>query len=215
LPSLPLPNRLATVQTGGRSGVRRAEAADHPRLVRTLAAAFADDPGWSHLLPGADREQRQRVFFASELRHLVPARREVWMSEDGAAAAIWGPPERWSVPASAVLRQAPAMARVFGRRLPLALRYLIRIERSHPRGRAHWYLEFFGAEPASQGQGLGTSLLRPILTLCDRDKLGAYLESSTERSCALYERHGFEVVEIFEMPGGGPPIRRMWREPGR
>ena len=66
-----------------------------------------------------------------------------------------------------------------------------------------------------QGQGLGSALMRPILTLCDRDRLGAYLESSSDRSQALYERHGFEVVEVFDMPGGGPPIRRMWREPGR
>jgi RimJ/RimL family protein N-acetyltransferase len=52
-----------------------------------------------------------------------------------------------------------------------------------------------------------------MLALCDRDGIGAYLESSSERSQALYERHGFQVVETFDMPGGGPPIRRMWREP--
>jgi len=36
------------------------------------------------------------------------------------------------------------------------------------------------------------------------------LEASSERNRALYERHGFRVVERFNMPGGGP-IRRMWR----
>jgi ribosomal protein S18 acetylase RimI-like enzyme len=200
----------------GSIGVRRAQPGDHPRVAKALASAFADDPGWSFLLPrDDDREQRQRLFFDSELHHLVPARREVWVSEDGSAAAIWGPPGLWSVPLPKVARQAPAMMRVFGRRLPNALRYLIRIENSHPKDRPHWYLEFLGTEPARQGQGMGSSLLRPILALCDRDGIGAYLESSTERSQALYERHGFEVVELFNMPGGGPVIRRMWREPQR
>ena len=204
------------MQTAGRIGVRRAEPTDHERVAQTLATAFAEDPGWSFLLPDErDRERRERLFFDSALRHLVPVRREVWVSEDGSAAAIWAPPELWAVPAPKVARQAPQMVRVFGRRLPLALRYLIRIERSHPTDSPHWYLEFLGTEPRRQGQGLGSALLRPILALCDRDGQGAYLESSTDRSQALYERHGFEVVETFDMPGGGPSIRRMWREPGR
>ncbi len=200
----------------GQIGVRRAEPGDHPRVAQALAAAFVDDPGWSFLLPDErNREQRERRFFDSALCHLVPARREVWVSEDGSAAAIWGPPELWAVPVPKVMRQAPQMVRVFGRRLPLALRYLMRVERRHPKDRPHWYLEFLGTEPERQGKGLGSALLRPILALCDRDGLGAYLESSSDRSQALYERHGFEAVETFNMPGGGPLIRRMWRDPQR
>jgi ribosomal protein S18 acetylase RimI-like enzyme len=202
------------VQPTAQAPVRRAEPADYARASEVLSAAFADDPGWSFLLPRAeDREQRERRFFDSAFHHLVPARRQLWTSEDGSAAAVWGPPGLWSIPVPSVLRQGPAMVSVFGPRLPKALRYLIRIERSHPT-EPHWYLEFLGAEPERQGQGLGSALLRPILALCDRDRVGAYLESSTDRSQALYERHGFEVVERFDMPGGGPPIRRMWRDPG-
>jgi ribosomal protein S18 acetylase RimI-like enzyme len=195
--------------------VRRATPADHEQIAKTLASAFADDPAWSWLMPFADREQRQRLYFETSLNHLVPSRREVWVSEEGSAAAIWAPPGLWSVPIGTVLRQAVPMTRVFGRRLPLGLRYLLRVEHRHPRSPEHWYLEVLGTEPARQGQGLGSALLRPMLALCDRDGLGAYLESSSERNRALYERHGFGVVETFDMPGGGPDIRRMWRDPQR
>lgn len=201
--------------SGGDFPVRRAQLADHKQVVRTLANAFVDDPAWSWLLPYLDRERRLRVFFETELRHLVPARREIWVSEDGSAAAVWGPPGRWSVPIGTVLREAAPMLRVFGRRLQLALRYLMRVEHLHPRRPEHWYLEILGTDPARQGQGLGSALLRPILALCDRDQIGAYLESSSERNRAFYERHGFSVVETFDMPGGGPTIRRMWRDPAR
>jgi ribosomal protein S18 acetylase RimI-like enzyme len=184
-------------------------------VARALASAFADDPAWSWLLPYPDREQRQLLFFETDLRHLVPGRRDVWMTDDGSAAAVWAPPGRWTVPLGTVLREAPSMLRVFGRRLPLAIRYLVRAERLHPRNPPHWYLQVLGTEPARQGRGLGSALLRPMLALCDRDGIGAYLESSSERNRALYERHGFSVVETFDMPGGGPTIRRMWRDPRR
>jgi ribosomal protein S18 acetylase RimI-like enzyme len=198
----------------GEVTVRRAEPADFPRLADTFAAAFNDDPAWSWLLPWADREQRLHFFFETELAHLVPERRQIWTTDDCSAVASWGPPGLWSVPVPTVLRFAPRMLRVFGRRLPLGLRYLMRVEHKHPRTQ-HWYLEILATQPARQGQGLGSALLRPMLALCDRDGIGAYLESSSERSQALYERHGFGVVEVFAMPGGGPDIRLMWRDPAR
>jgi ribosomal protein S18 acetylase RimI-like enzyme len=198
----------------GQIPVRRAIAAEHERAAEVLAAAFADDPAWSWLMPFPDRERRHRLFFETMIANEVPARRELWVSEDCGAAAMWAPPGLWSVPVRTVVREAGPMLRVFGRRLQLALRYLIRVERLHPPQPPHWYLEVIGTEPARQGRGLGSALLRPVLALCDRDGLGAYLESSSERNRALYERHGFEVVETFNMPGGGPDIRRMWRDPG-
>ena len=91
-------------QPAGQISVRRAEPGDDPRIAEVLAAAFADDPAWSWLMPFADRQQRQRLFFETELRHLVPDRREVWTTEDGSAAALWAPPGRWSVPIGTVLR---------------------------------------------------------------------------------------------------------------
>jgi GNAT superfamily N-acetyltransferase len=202
------------MQSVGQVPVRRVGPEDHPRAAEALADAFVDDDAFGWLLQFPDRARRLRLFFETMLQHHVPGRREVWRSEDGSAAAVWAPPGLWAVPTLRVAREAPAMAKVFGRRLPYALRYLIKAERLHPRKPPHWYLEALGTQRARQGQGLGSALLRPILALCDRDGLGAYLESSSERNRVLYERHGFEVVETFRMPGGGPEIRRMWRDPG-
>jgi GNAT superfamily N-acetyltransferase len=66
---------------------------------------------------------------------------------------------------------------------------------------------------AWQGRGFGAALLRPILERCDAEQVPAYLEASTPRNRALYERHGFKVVEECRYASDGPPMWRMWREP--
>lgn len=199
---------------GGSLEARRATPADHEAAAEALALAFVDDPGWSHLLPNTEtRGERLLEFFTTEIANVVPGYRELWVLEDGSGAALWGRPGRWRVPFTRTARPAPSMARVFGRRLALAIWTQLRFERKHPARPDHWYLQYVGVEPRRQGRGLGAALLSPVLRLCDESGTPAYLEASSDRNYLLYERHGFELTETFPMPLRGPPIREMWREP--
>lgn len=198
---------------GSSPAVRLASDGEHEVAAEALALAFAADPCLAHLLPNERlRPEQLLAYFTSEIETLVPEYRQLWVSADGSAAAIWAPPGRWRVPIGLTLREARTMTRVFGRRLPLALWTLLRLERHHPRP-GHWYLHYLGVEPKRQGKGLGVALLAPVLERCDQEKAPAYLESSTERNRVLYERNGFELTDTFEMPLNGPPLREMWREP--
>lgn len=197
-----------------RVGVRPATEADHEAAAEALALAFAEDPAWAHLIPGEGVQgERLLTFFTAEIANLVPEHRQLWVTEDGCGAAIWGAPGAWRVPLPRTLRPARQMARVFRHRLGLAIWAQLRVERHHPRAPDHWYLHYIGVEPRRQGRGIGAALLEPLLARCDAEGLPAYLESSTERNRVLYERNGFELTSTFPLPGGGPPIREMWREP--
>lgn len=199
---------------GPNPQVRPATEADHEAAAEALALAFADDPAWAHLIPDpATRAERLLVFFTVELENADPEHHQVWVTEDGSGAAIWASPGHWRAPFSQTLRSLRPMAAVFGRRLALAVWTLLRVERHHPRKPGHWYLHYLGVEPRRQGRGLGGTLLAPMLELCDQDEIPAYLESSTERNRALYERNGFALTGTFDMPAGGPPVREMWRDP--
>jgi hypothetical protein len=55
--------------------------------------------------------------------------------------------------------------------------------------------------------------MRPVLDRCDAEKVPAYLEATSPRNRALYERHGFEVTEEFTLGPESPPLWRMWRPP--
>jgi GNAT superfamily N-acetyltransferase len=158
-----------------------------------------------------DRTERLRRFFETELREIAIPRGLVWTTEDVAGAAVWAPPGDWRVPVTTMAREVPPMTRVFGRRLALALWSRLRMDARHPKGPSHWYLATMGVAPESQGRGLGTALMRPALEEIDGASIPAYLESSTPRSRALYERHGFAVTGSLNYPMGGPPIWTMWR----
>jgi hypothetical protein len=54
--------------------------------------------------------------------------------------------------------------------------------------------------------------MRPTLDRCDREGSPAYLEATSDRSAALYERLGFSVIRELRV-GGSPPLWLMLRRP--
>jgi len=189
--------------------VRKAGPGDTAGVAATLARAFEHDRVMRWLAPG---EQRLQPAFTLYLERIWLAHDACFVTTDGLAAACWLPPGKWRLSAARRLALLPALARVMGGDLPRMTRGLLAIERRHP-PRPHWYLPLVGVVPEAQGRGRGATLLRHMLDRCDGERTPAYLEATTERSRALYALHGFEVTEELHLPGGGPPVWPMWREP--
>ena len=198
-----------------RESARRAEELDLPRLAQVLSRAFLDDPvaRWS-CRPDRLRPKVLERVFGLRLRQLF-GHHEIWTSDRLASAAVWAPPERWKTTVSDDIALGWALARNprLTLRTPLVIRGLLEVEATHPGAPPHWYLAVLGTDPPAQGQGLASEMIRPILQECDRDGVGAYLESSNERNLDFYARHGFRVVQEKRLPRG-PLIWLMWRDPG-
>jgi ribosomal protein S18 acetylase RimI-like enzyme len=194
-------------------GVRRATPADVPKLAKTLSRAFLDDPvaRWS-CRPDRLRPRMLERFHAIRLRQLL-AEQEVWTTDTLTCAALWAPPKRWgTTPRQDLEMGVPLLHPRLLHRLPLIVSEMARLERSHPHDPPHWYLAILGTDPSAQGQGHGSATLGPVLEQCDRDSLGAYLESSKESNIAFYTRHGFRVTGELRLPRG-PRLWPMWRDP--
>jgi ribosomal protein S18 acetylase RimI-like enzyme len=192
---------------------RRASRADVPAISRTLSRAFFTDPVASWLLPDVSRRHAMlERFFHLALEKIHLQHQEVYVADDGVAAALWDPPGTW--------RPSPAdLVRVFGGLIPFLGTGLVRgfrvqtlLERKHPR-RRHFYLATLGTDPDHQNHGIGSALLRHVLVRCDAEGIPAYLEASSEDNRRLYLRHGFAISEVIQLPGGGPPMWLMWRDP--
>ena len=192
--------------------VRTANSNDVPTLAETMSAAFQDDPVMSWLLPDErERPERLRRFFDLELRLVGLARGSVWTAADRDGAVISTPPGKWRLPVAVTLSHGPAFTRAFGTRLPVAGALLQLMEHRHIR-EPHHYLAYVGVVPARQGQGLGTQLMLPTLRRCDERGLPAYLEATSPRNVALYERLGFEILDELRLRDS-PPLIRMRRPP--
>jgi ribosomal protein S18 acetylase RimI-like enzyme len=192
-----------------RSRTVPATPADHHAIADLMAAAFADDPLWTWLIPPRHREARLYRLFTALARHAVDSG-QAYLTADRSAVAIWSPPRRWQLPARSLIRAAPHVVRSAGTRLPRLLRRLSDIEAHHARQPPeHWYLEFLATHPSAQGRGLGSALLHDAFQRYD---LPIYLETSSEQNLSFYRRAGFTVTGELNFRRG-PRQWTLWRAP--
>lgn len=188
--------------------VRTATPSDVGALAATIAEAFQDDPVMSWCYPDAvERAGILQEGFRVILDVAVPLG-GVETVEDEVAGSIWFPP---GAQFDADLMAAD-LVEASGAYAERVLTLLGLMEEHHPEDEHHQYLMVLGTRTAWQSKGLGSALLRSVLTACDRDGTPAYLEATSERNRSLYERHGFEVTETVHLPDG-PAFWCMWREP--
>lgn len=191
-------------------GVRVAQASERDAVLDTLMLAFSGDPCLRYVLDTPEKLLKGFHAFAGAMGGAALDEGTAWLAEDAAAAALWLPP--------GVTSDREAMMAVIGElareeKLPVLGEVGETIAAYHPQ-EPHWYLAMIGVDPARQGRGYGSAILRESLRRCDEEGVIAYLESSNPKNVPLYERHGFEVIG-FVQPADFPGINPMVRQPRR
>jgi len=194
------------------TAVRHAVRADLEPLQGALADAFADDPMMAWIYPDADtRPEFTQAFMRAGLEIGFP-HGHVYSITPNAGAAVWAPPDVDMFDDAAITNMFTILGEQIGARSEEVGNGLLQINEHHPHDVPHFYLFILCTTRAQQGKGLGSSLMREVLDRCDRQGLGAYLESSNLRNVPFYERHGFKVItEVTLSPEF--TARPMWREP--
>jgi GNAT superfamily N-acetyltransferase len=194
-------------------GVITAGPADADTLSHLIAGAFLHLPPSRWLI--GDPAARRAIFpsyfriyvehaLATGIVHTTPGR---------TAAALWLPVSASgpAPPAGYVARLAAAT----GRWHTAFTAFDAALEGHHPAGTAHPHLALLAVHPDHQGQGTGSLLLAAYHAALDHDNIPAYLEAVTKRTRRLYARHGYLLCSDapIRLPGGGPLMWPMWREP--
>jgi len=193
--------------------VRRATSDDVDAMAAQLAETFFDDPVIGHIFRNPPRRDAGlRAYFRTQMRADYLPFGGCYTTDGYAGSAIWAPAGKPLLTGlTAIVTMLPVLPYVAAN-LVTTLRLLNLVESMHPH-EPHWYLATLGTAVAQQGKGVGSALMRPVLEHCDTEGIPCYLESSKERNVPFYRRHGFEIVKEVPLPGEGPPIWTMWREP--
>lgn len=198
-----------------QDSVRVATAADLDGIVTVLADSFHDDPLMSWAFPDPQARSRRLAalwrFMAGEGYLPFGASTVVGgLRSDADAAALWLAPEQELDEAFWAARARTFVASLEGDVARLSS--LSEVMAAHHPGEPHWYLLAIGVSPQRQGGRLGSALLAHTLARADDEGAPAYLEATSPRSRALYERFGFSATGELTAPDG-PVLWPMWREP--
>jgi GNAT superfamily N-acetyltransferase len=196
--------------TAGRQATDR----DLDAITETLTLAFADDPVWGRwAFPESARAAEQRRAYFRLCLECALRHRWVRVTKRCEAVASWIPPGRVELTENDERRLATLAGEMLGDHARVFLQGTDLFSASHPNERPHYYLSLLGTRDDHRGKGLGMALLRESLALIDAEGMPAYLESTNPANLFRYERLGFVRVGAFTLPGGGPTVDTMWREP--
>ena len=178
-----------------------------------LARAFHDDPILNWLFAGADDIKTTIDRFFPHAMASAITRGHLYRSPKWEAVAYWSPPGATGMfnPEDGLVVREFVVEQI-GVERALETSQLSEIMAEHHITEPHFYLPFIGVDPELQGRGHGVTVMAPVMELCDRNELCAYLESSNPRNIPFYERLGFEVTSEFAADGG-PPMAGMRRTP--
>ena len=190
------------------SSIRTATAADPERCLAVLTLAFCSDPPCRWVWP--DPQQYLEAFprFARAFGGAAIDHGSAHYYEGFSGVALWLPP--------GVGPDEASLARVIEDTVADELKgatfsMFEQMSACHPR-EPHWHLPLIGVDPAHQGKGIGSAILRHVLSACDGQKVSAYLEATSPRNIPLYKRHGFEALDSIQV-ADSPAVVPMLRKP--
>ncbi|RUT02797.1 GCN5-like N-acetyltransferase [Dulcicalothrix desertica PCC 7102] len=196
----------------------RLEESQIDEATITLYQAFDNDPMLRYITleNNLARADIIKCFCQAILRYTKSYNTIYTTSKDLKGVAIWIPPGQFPINFVRLLQ-----AGLY--KLPFKLGWsgfnrwvsLFTLDSYHKSdmSQPHWYLLILGVIPTYQGQGIGSSLLQPILKQADAEKLPCYLETFTTASVRFFQKHGFKVLKTDQLPGNALSFWTMKREP--
>jgi ribosomal protein S18 acetylase RimI-like enzyme len=180
------------------------------QAVGTVVLAFSADPIARWFYPDPHQYLLHFPSFVRAFADRAFEHNSAHYVDGYVGAALWLPPD--------VHPDEKALVELLQRSIPEEKQqeifaFMEQMDRSHP-AESHWYLPMIGVDPASQGNGYGSALLKHALERCDGEGQLGYLEASSPKSIPLYQRHGFELAGTIQI-GSSPPLFPMLRKPRR
>jgi ribosomal protein S18 acetylase RimI-like enzyme len=167
------------------------------KAVEILSSAFDKNLSVNYVTK-QDRKRAYRLKYLMHYAYLVCERwGKIYSANDNAFALLLLPRTK-RTHLKDILLDINLLLRTIGlKKIIQVLKRESFIKQHHPKV-PFYYLWFVGVAPEAQGKGIGTSLLKGIISDSEKEGMDIYLETSMKQNLPLYHRLGFETYEHYD-----------------
>ena len=176
----------------------RAEHRDRDLVVSILVNSFYDNKSVNFIVR-EDSKKKNRIHklmeYAFDVCNLFG---EVFLSDNKNGCALLIYPEKKKTTIKSILLDAKFGFSCLGLfNINKAMKREAKIKQLHPNGLLY-YLWFIGVDATSQNNGIGSQLLKDIISEGQKQNRTICLETSTLKNVAWYEKFGFSIYHDFD-----------------
>jgi GNAT superfamily N-acetyltransferase len=198
--------------------VARLQRSQRDEAVELLSRAFHGDPHGIYFAPDpAERMRLRRESFRCIVGHCFAVGEPYGTQGRLSGVALWMPPGAAHISADQEREFGfDRLPEIFGSTAFARSRQLLNLlSVLHERDMhaPHWYLPIIGVDPAFQGKGIGSALMKPILAAADSAQLSCYLDTAQPRNIPFYQSQGFRILVEDVEPLSGLRFWTFQREP--
>lgn len=171
---------------------------DKSRIVDILTQSFEDNKSVNYIVK-QDRNRLKRIkalmSYSFDVCYLFG---DALLSDDKKACALIVYPHQKKNSLKSVWLGVKLAFNCIGiSNLGKAMKREAAIRKEHPTTNIS-YLWFIGVEPAEQGKGIGTALMKQIISESEKLNRPIYLETSTDKNIPWYQKFGFKIYRELD-----------------
>ena len=176
----------------------KATKQDRNTVAELLSLAFANNKSVNYILKNGSHRPRYLKALMLYSFDYCSMFGDIWLTEDKNACVLMVYPDRKKTSLKSILLDLKLICNAVGyRNLPKVLKREKAIQSVHPR-EPFCYLWYIAVHPSLQKNGIGTQLLKELVTESAKSGRSVYLETSTQPNVPWYEKNGFEIYEILD-----------------
>ncbi len=179
--------------------MKKAEYNDKDLIVDILTKSFETNQSVNYIVK-QDEKRLERIRalmdYSFEVCYLFG---DVFLSDDRKACALVLYPDKKKTTLKSIMLDLKLILSCIGiENIKKALNREAMIKKIQPK-EAMYYLWFIGVDPAYQGSGIGSELLKEIIEHSRQTERPIYLETSTLKNLPWYEKFDFDIYHEAEL----------------
>lgn len=176
--------------------MRKANFKDKIIVTNILVKSFQNDPHVSWLLEKCKNKNKLKILMNYVFDETI-RRGEIYLTHDNAAVALWDSEQKERITLHFILRNFSFLLRIGLSSVMRILKSEGKVHKNFRKHKKYFHLFLISVMPESQGQGLASLLMNPILQEKTENGIPVFLETANKTNVEIYKRKGFVVFDIL------------------